>query len=346
MQDDKAFADILQACLEATFEGRGSVEACVARHPEHAARLEELLLLSSRVRALPLPTPTPETLAAGERRLLQAARLRAPAGGCGSWLRSRWAWLACGAAAVLSGLCFLLCVLIVVIVIIKPWPPCPTSTPTSTWMPTTSTPFPPSPIRTPTPFPPSPTHTLSPFPPSPIRTPTPFPPSPTPTPAPFLPTPTPTATPIPSTPTPWPTNTPLPTNTPVPPTPTSARQPRPSLGFHPDELRAEGCETSYRATGSLKNHGGELANWAANVQIGHEIVKGAEYVAQVAVSPDFWPVIAGNETVNYTITVDTTAAWQGQKGKEIKVRFYIAREDNRPGHHQTQAHLTIVNRCP
>jgi hypothetical protein len=335
MQDDRAFADILQACLEATLEGRGSVEACVARHPEHAARLEGLLRLSGKLWELPLPTPTPEMLAAGERRLLQAARLGVPAGGCGSWLRSRWAWLACGAAAVLSGLCCLLCVLIVVIVIIKPWPPSPTLTPTLTWMPTTSTPFPPSPIRTPTPFPPSP-----------IRTPTPFPPSPTPTPTPFLPTPTPTATPIPSTPTPWPTNTPLPTSTPVPPTPTSARQPRPSLGFHPDELRAEGCETSYRVTGSLKNHGGEEANWAANVQIGHEIVKGAEYVAQVVVSPDFWPVIAGNETVNYTIMVDTTAAWQDQKGKEIKVRLYIAREDNRPGHHQTQAHFTIVNRCP
>jgi hypothetical protein len=323
MQDDRAFAGILQACLETMAGGQVSVEDCLTRYPQHATRLEELLRLSGKLRELPLPTPTPEMLATGERRLLQAARLSAPAGGCGSWLRSRWAWLACGAAAVLSGLCFLLCVLIVVIVIIKPWPPCPTSTPTPTWVPTTSTPFPPSPIRTSTPFPPSPT----------------------PTPTTFLPTPTPTATPILSTPTPWPTNTPLPTSTPIPPTPTSAKQPRPSLGFHPDELRAEGCETSYRATGSLKNHGGEEANWAANVQIGHEIVKGAEYVAQVVVSPDFWPVIGGNETVNYTITVDTTAAWQGQKGKEIKVRLYIAREDNRPGHHQTQAHFTIVNRC-
>jgi hypothetical protein len=81
------------------------------------------------------------------------------------------------------------------------------------------------------------------------------------------------------------------------------------------------------------------------VQIGHEIVKGAEYVARVAVSPDFWSVIGGNETVDYVITVETTAGWAGQQDKEIKVRLYIAREDNRPGHHQTQAHFTIVNRC-
>jgi len=118
------------------------------------------------------------------------------------------------------------------------------------------------------------------------------------------------------------------------------------LSFHPDELQAEGCATFYSTTGALKNHGGEEANWAANVQIGYEIVKGAEYVTQVTVSPDFWPVIAGNETVNYTITVDTTAVWPSQKDKEIKVRLYIAREDNQPGHHQTQAHFTIVNRCP
>jgi hypothetical protein len=82
------------------------------------------------------------------------------------------------------------------------------------------------------------------------------------------------------------------------------------------------------------------------VQIGHEVVKGAEYVTQVTVSPDFWPVIGGSETVNYTVTVNTTTAWQSQRDKEIKVRLYIAREDNRPGHHPTQAHLTIVNRCP
>lgn len=131
----------------------------------------------------------------------------------------------------------------------------------------------------------------------------------------------------------------------MPPTPTPVKEPQPSLGFHPDELRAEGCESSYSATGSLKNHGGEEANWAANVEIGYEIVKGAEYADQVEVSPSYWAVIDGNETVNYTITVDAVPKWQNQSEKEIKVRLYIAREDNRPGHHQTQAHFTIVNRC-
>jgi hypothetical protein len=185
--------------------------------------------------------------------------------------------------------------------------------------------------------------------------PCPCPPTPTMTPTlpPILtPSSTPTSTPVPPTPTPSPTSTQastptlVPTDTPERPAPTPPAEPKPSLGFHPDELRAEGCVASYQATGTLKNHGGEQANWAANVQIGYEIVKGAEYVARVTVSPDSWPVIAGDETVNYTITVDTTTGWQSQADKEIKVRLQIAREDNRPGHHQTQAHFTIVNRCP
>ena len=82
------------------------------------------------------------------------------------------------------------------------------------------------------------------------------------------------------------------------------------------------------------------------MQIGYEIVKGTEYVTQVTVSPDFWPFIGANESMNFTVTVNTTNAWQSQREKEIKVRLYIAREDNRPGHHQTQAHFTVVSRCP
>ena len=245
--------------------------------------------------------------------------------GCGDWLSSKWTWLACGIVVVLGALCFLAFVIVVIlIVIIKPCPPCPTPTGTPTTVPTATCTT--TPTWTPTV---SPTTTAT-----------------------VTITAVPTATPT-ETATGAPTLTPIlptlsPTPTPIPPTstPTPAKQPQPSLGFHPDELRAEGCETSYSATGSLKNHGGKEENWAANVEIGHEVVKGAEYVAKVTVSPDFWPVIGGDETVNYTITVDTTPAWQGQRDKEIKIRLYIAREDNRPGHHQTQAHFTIVNRCP
>jgi hypothetical protein len=343
MQDDRVFADILQEGLEAAVERRGSVQDCLARYPRHASHLEALLHLSAQVSDVPLPAPTPEMLAAGERRLLQAARARAQ-GGCFGWLRSTRIWLACGAAIVLGWLCLLVCsIAIVLIVVIRPLPPHPTLSPLPTATRTVApaetvtgspTPTSPSPMATPTPTLLSPVLTPTPTVLSPVSTPTPVPVPPT-------STPKPTATPIPATPTRV-----IPTFTPVPALPTPARQPKPSLGFHPDELRAEGCATSYRTTGALKNHGGEAANWAANVQIGYQVVRGAEYVARVVVSPDSWPVIGGDETVNYTIVVDTTTAWQGQRDREIKVRLYIAREDNRPGHHQTQAHFTIVNRCP
>ena len=341
MQDDRAFAEILQECLEATFEGEGSVQGCLDRYPDHSARLEDLLHLGAQIKELPLPAPTPEMLTAGERRLLEAARARGWIGR-GGRPRSPWAWIACGAAVVLSWLCLVICLCVVVVVVIKPGCPPPTPTPTPTAVPTATWTATPTwaPLASPTGTATATKTASPPATPSETATGTPAPTS-------LPPTPTPTATAIP------PTATPVPTDTPVPPTPTqvSARptpagQPKPSLGFHPDELRADGCATSYRTTGSLKNHGGEEKNWAANVQIGHEVVKGAEYVSRVTVSPDAWPIIGGSETVNYTITVDTSAEWVGRRDKEIKVRLYIAREDNRPGHHQTQAHFTIVNRCP
>jgi len=77
MENDRAFAEILNDCLDAIKAERASVEDCLARYPQHATRLEELLRLSREARSVPLPSPTPEMLAAGERQLLQAARAQA-----------------------------------------------------------------------------------------------------------------------------------------------------------------------------------------------------------------------------------------------------------------------------
>ena len=77
MEKDRAFAEILHDCLEAVEAGQASVEDCLARYPQHAAQLEDLLRLSDQARSVPLPPLTPEMLAAGEQRLLQAAQARA-----------------------------------------------------------------------------------------------------------------------------------------------------------------------------------------------------------------------------------------------------------------------------
>ena len=80
MENDRAFADVLNDCLDAIEAEQASVKDCLARYPQHAAALEELLRLSSQVSSVPLPAFTPEKLAAGEQRLLQAARARVAKG--------------------------------------------------------------------------------------------------------------------------------------------------------------------------------------------------------------------------------------------------------------------------
>ena len=80
MENDRAFAEILNDCLQAIETGQASIKDCLARYPQHAAMLADLLRLSDEARALSLPAPTPEMLAAGERRLVQATRSKAAAG--------------------------------------------------------------------------------------------------------------------------------------------------------------------------------------------------------------------------------------------------------------------------
>ncbi|MBN1139130.1 MAG: DUF3060 domain-containing protein [Anaerolineae bacterium] len=73
MENDRALlAEILNDCLEA-IEAGASVEDCLARYPEHAQTLADLLRLGGEVKQVSLPAPTPEMLAAGERRLIEVA---------------------------------------------------------------------------------------------------------------------------------------------------------------------------------------------------------------------------------------------------------------------------------
>jgi len=119
MEDDRVFAGILSDCLDAIDAGQASIEDCLTRYPQHAARLEELLRLSSEVRMMPLPTPTPEMLKAGERRLVQAARSKA-ADGLGEQrerglLRTLPKWFAPVAAASAGLAMLFICVLVVLL---------------------------------------------------------------------------------------------------------------------------------------------------------------------------------------------------------------------------------------
>jgi hypothetical protein len=77
MENDRAFADLVNECLDAIECGEASVEECLARHPGHAEQLEGLLRLADEARELPVPALAPDRLAAGEERILQALRDRA-----------------------------------------------------------------------------------------------------------------------------------------------------------------------------------------------------------------------------------------------------------------------------
>jgi len=118
---------------------------------------------------------------------------------------------------------------------------------------------------------------------------------------------------------------------------------KPSLSFQGDELRGSlFCQGAYKAQGRLANHGDGVA---ANVIVGWEIVKGANWVDSVSVSPGHFAQIPGHGSANYSVEVRVKNSWwQQPNGTEIKVRLFIANEDNRPGHHQTQAHVTIVKK--
>lgn len=59
MENTKDFESALDRCLDALITG-DSIESCLARFPEHAARLEPLLLAARQITSLPHPTPSPE----------------------------------------------------------------------------------------------------------------------------------------------------------------------------------------------------------------------------------------------------------------------------------------------
>lgn len=119
---------------------------------------------------------------------------------------------------------------------------------------------------------------------------------------------------------------------------------KPSLSFRGDELRAHSlCNGVYHTQGTLTNHGDGVA---ANVVLGWEVVKGAEWVDEVSVTPYKFAQLSAHEDVQFDISarVVNDSWWQQPDGTEIKIRLYIEKEDNRPGHHQTQAHVTLVKR--
>lgn len=120
----------------------------------------------------------------------------------------------------------------------------------------------------------------------------------------------------------------------------------PSLAFEPDELLANSCgSTSFSLSGVLRNTGDAGKDYAANVQLGYLIERGGEFVESVALAPEGWASIDGQQSVAYTVNITLTSAWQTMDAGEVKLRVFVAAEANRPDHHRGRATVTIAAGC-
>ena len=108
------------------------------------------------------------------------------------------------------------------------------------------------------------------------------------------------------------------------------------LAFHPEHLNAGGvCKVTYSASGSLKNHGPGLAT---GVEIGYQVVSGAQWVDRVEVVPSSWAELGTSKPGRFTVYVHTNDDWASAgKGTEIVVRL-----DVQEG---VQATFTVRSQC-
>jgi len=108
------------------------------------------------------------------------------------------------------------------------------------------------------------------------------------------------------------------------------------LAFYPEHLNAGGvCQTTYSASGSLKNHGPDTAT---NIEINYTIVDGVQWVDSVEISPSSWTELGTSEPGRFTVSVHTNGDWPlAGKGAQIVVRLSAPEG--------AQATFTITNQC-
>jgi len=138
--------------------------------------------------------------------------------------------------------------------------------------------------------------------------------------------------------------TPMPSATPDP-------QASPRLSFEPDELEVPGCRengtTDFNFTGMLVNEADSEKDVAANVELGYQIIKGAQFVNSVELDPTSWSTIAAGEQVDFNIHAALDGSnWQAaSEDAEVKLRVFIVNETNFPDNHPARLTVTIASRC-
>ncbi len=125
----------------------------------------------------------------------------------------------------------------------------------------------------------------------------------------------------------------------------------PRLAFEPDELEVPGCRqdgpTDFNFTGTLVNEADSEKDVAANVELGYQIIEGAQFVNSVELDPTGWSTIAAGEQVNFNIhAVLDGSSWQAaSEDAKVKLRVFIINETNLPDHHPARLTVTIASRC-
>ena len=125
---------------------------------------------------------------------------------------------------------------------------------------------------------------------------------------------------------------------------TSTKPGRAGLAFHPEHLNAGGkCRDVYLASGSLKNHGPDVAT---KVVISHEVVSDAEWVDRVEVEPSEPEDLGTAKPLRFTVSVYVTGTRSLEsKGALIEVQLFVAGEGDEPEERLAEATFTVRIQC-
>jgi hypothetical protein len=128
--------------------------------------------------------------------------------------------------------------------------------------------------------------------------------------------------------------------------PTTSSQPHPNLSFIPDQISGSGCTNTFTVIAYLENVATDPEDEAVNVSLGYNVIEGSEYVESISLIPSGWPLITAGGSESFFIMLAMNANWQSAPdATEVKVRVFVAHEDNWPEHHVAQLTVTITRLC-
>jgi ferric-dicitrate binding protein FerR (iron transport regulator) len=131
------------------------------------------------------------------------------------------------------------------------------------------------------------------------------------------------------------------------PTVTPDPEAEPVLVFDPAVLDGFTCGIDFAPTGRLENQGEDPDDFAADIELGYQVIQGAEYVNGVTLNPSGWESLAAGDQAFFGIHVNLEEAGWGAApaGTQVEVRVFIAGERNRPENHTSYLTVTITASC-